>query len=165
MKIRVRWGAAAAVATVFALAIGFTTGAGAGFGQLRTPVKSPGQGKFVRYIVQVSGAWRNGKGYIIRQRARVVIVDNGTEEQFPDPDPAIAAAAPAYDAALDRPMTPAEDAAFSAAINSEHARFLPPGLRDPLRAEGTPARDVWAGFTLPPIEKAVTVWEPPPGLR
>ncbi len=115
--------------------------------------------------VHVASAWVNGKGYIIKHRVEITRHPDGTETQTAQPlSPEDQAKIPPVDPALYRPPTPAEDAAFKAAIEAEQARYYPPGLRGP----GTPPRpggDPWADFTPPPIGEVVTVWEPPPGLR
>ena len=132
--------------------------------------------------VQVSGAWVNGKGYIMKHRVRIVVTAHGGEQQIIEPlSPEDQAKIPAVDPALTRPITPAEQAAFTAVIEAEQAKYQRPSLAPPPNpvepppepppgpeqvyvptAEQVAAHNNW---TPPPIGEGVTVWEPPPGLR
>ena len=132
--------------------------------------------------VQVSGAWVNGKGYIMKHRVRIVVTSDGGEQHIVEPlSPEDRAKIPAVDPALTRPITPAEQAAFTAVIEAEGAKYQRPSLAPPPNAVDPPpepppgpeqvyvptAEQVAAhnNWTPPPIGEGVTVWEPPPGLR
>jgi hypothetical protein len=141
------------------------------------------RGRVVGEEISLTGAWVNGKGYIMKHRTTILIDEAGSEMHVMQPlSPEDQAKIPAHDPALDRPATPAEQAAFQAAVEAENARYQgpslglppgPPGFVPPEPPPGpeqvyvpTPeqvaAHDNW---TPPPVGEVVTVWEPPPGLR
>ena len=113
----------------------------------------------------------------------IFLPEDGLEHQIGQPlSPEDQAEIPAFDPALERPPTLAQQEAFQAAVEAENARYQrptlappptpadfvppepPPGPEQPYvpTPEQVAARDNW---TMPPIGEVVTVWEPPPGLR